>query len=78
MARKKNRNSKFCPSGVIVADGLEGGLAILSGICRWLASTLCKPAQLHASIFIKYTLPKSLVTEEHISYYGEAEKMASY
>ena len=60
---KKNGNLKFCPSGVIVTDGLQGGRAILSGVYRWLASKLYKPAQLHTYIFLKCILSKSLVTE---------------
>ena len=32
MTSKKNGNLKFCPSGVIATDGLQGGFAILFGV----------------------------------------------
>ena len=32
MTSKKNGNFKFCPSGVIATDGLQGGLTILFGV----------------------------------------------
>lgn len=36
MTSKKNGNLKFCPSGVIAIDGLQGGLAsLLAFIGSW-------------------------------------------